>query len=111
MVDVAPAMLVNVRPPSADTCRWTAGGGVPVAAAVNDTSAPPVEEVLDGFVVTVGGAMTVSVAEVLVTLPPVSVNTARNWLVLWLTPALSVMVELTPVGVGLWVSEHPVGRM
>ena len=34
VVDVAPATLANVKPPSVLTCHCTVGAGVPVAAAV-----------------------------------------------------------------------------
>ena len=37
---VAPAMSVNVTPPSVETCHWTVGAGSPVADAVNVADCP-----------------------------------------------------------------------
>src|SRR5216683_2348335 len=50
-VNLAP---LEVAPPSVLTCHWTVGGGVPVAAAVNEAVCPAVIVRLDGDVVTTG---------------------------------------------------------
>src|SRR6266496_3664183 len=54
VVEVAPAISLKLRPPSVLTCHWTVGGGVPVAAAVNEAVCPAVIVRLDGDVVTAG---------------------------------------------------------
>ena len=76
VVDVAPAMFVNVTP-SVLTCHCTVGVGVPLAAAVNVAMAPLATLMLAGFVVITGAAVTVKVAAALVAEPDVFVNTAR----------------------------------
>jgi hypothetical protein len=38
--DVAPTMLLNVAPPSVETCHCRLGAGAPPAAALNETLAP-----------------------------------------------------------------------
>jgi hypothetical protein len=52
--DVAPAMSVNVFPPSVDTCHWMVGVGSPVAAAVNVAAAPAEAVWFVGWAVTNG---------------------------------------------------------
>jgi hypothetical protein len=69
--------LVNVAPPSVDTCHWTVGVGLPEAAAVNVAVPPAATEALAGCVVTVGAKSTVNVATLDVAVPPLLVNTAR----------------------------------
>src|SRR6266702_1550805 len=54
VVEVAPAISLKLTPPSVLTCHWTVGGGVPVAAAVNEAVCPTVIVRLDGDVVTAG---------------------------------------------------------
>ena len=54
VVEVAPAILLKLTPPSVLTCHWTVGAGVPVAAAVNEAVCPAVIVRLDGDVVTAG---------------------------------------------------------
>ena len=71
-LDVAPGMLVNPLPLLA--CHWSAGA--PLAADVNDTSAPAQALVLTGLVMTIG-SLIVSVATLEVVLPQVLENTAR----------------------------------
>ena len=70
---VAPGMLVN--PPPLLACHCNAG--VPLAAALNDTSAPAQTFVLTGLVVTTAAMLIVSVATAEVVLPQVLENTAR----------------------------------
>ena len=77
VVDVAPAMLVKLTPPSALTCHCTVGVGLPLAAAVNVAVEPAAALRLTGLVVIVGTKFTVSVAAVVVAVPEVLVNTAR----------------------------------
>jgi len=83
VVDVAPERLVNVVPPSVDTCHCTVGaeqlGGVE-PAAVKVTAAGAVTVTLAGCVVMLGAThagLTVSVAALLFVEPPAFVNTAR----------------------------------
>jgi len=54
VVEVAPAISLKLTPPSVLACHWTVGGGVPVAAAVNEAVCPAVIVRLDGDVVTAG---------------------------------------------------------
>ena len=77
VVNVAPAILVNVEPPLVLTCHCTLGVGFPVAAAVKVAVLPATTDWLTGFVVTVGAKFTVNVAAVVVAEPPGFVNTAR----------------------------------
>ena len=72
---VAPGMFVNTPPLLA--CHCNVGTGVPMAAAANDTTAPALTFVLDGFVVTTGPVLTVSTATAEVVLPQMLENTAR----------------------------------
>ena len=72
---VAPGMLVNPAPLLA--CHCSVGDGGPLAAAVNDTTAPAQTLVLTGLVVTTAAILTVNVATVEVVLPQVLENTAR----------------------------------
>src|SRR5277367_2587724 len=67
-------------PPPVETCHWTVGAGLPVAAAVNVAVAPALAVALAGCVDTVGAKSTVNVAALVVTLPSVFVKTARYWL-------------------------------
>ena len=76
VVDVAPAMFVNVTP-SVLTCHCTVGAGVPLAAAVKVAVEPAAALTLTGLVVIAGAAVTVNVAAVVVAEPDVFVNTAR----------------------------------
>ena len=71
---VAPGMFVN--PPPLLACHCSVGAGVPLAAAVNDTTVPVQALVLSGSVVT-RGLLIVSVATLEVMLPQVLENTAR----------------------------------
>ena len=71
---VAPEMFVNAAPLLA--CHCSVGTGVPMAAAVNDTTVPVQALVLSGSVVILG-LLIVSVATVEVRLPQVLENTAR----------------------------------
>ncbi len=82
VVEVAPEMFVNVELPEGADCHCTVGVGVPVAAAVNDAEAPATTVTFDGFVVTTGPVLvlTVSVAALDVAVPTLFVNTARYWL-------------------------------
>ena len=73
-LDVAPGMLVN--PPPLLACHCSAG--VPLAAEVNDTSAPAQTLVLSGLVVIAAAVSTVKAATVEVALPLALENTARN---------------------------------
>ena len=73
---VAPGILVNPLPLSA--CHCNVGAGVPLPAAVNDTSAPAQTLPLSGSVVTDGVAFNVRVAMAEFVLPQVLENTARN---------------------------------
>ena len=54
VVLVAPAMFAKVAPPLLESCHWTVGVGLPVAAAVKLTLWPAVTVWSVGFVVTVG---------------------------------------------------------
>ena len=73
-LEVAPGMLVNVLALLA--CHCNVGAGVPLAAAVNDTTVPVQALVLSGSVMTIG-LLIVSVATLEVTLPQGLENTAR----------------------------------
>jgi hypothetical protein len=44
VVEVAPATLLNVTPPSVLTCHWTVGAGFPLAAAVKFALVPAVTD-------------------------------------------------------------------
>jgi hypothetical protein len=73
-------MLVNVVPPSVETCHCTVGVGDPVAEALNDTFEPAATVWLEGELVIVGAAVaavTVSVAAFVVALPNRLEKTAR----------------------------------
>ena len=71
---VAPAMFVNAPPLLA--CHCNVGTGVPMAAAVNDTTVPVQALLPTGFVITIGLLM-VKAATAEVVLPQVLENTAR----------------------------------
>ena len=75
VVDVAPGMSVNVVQ-SVDTCHFTDGAGLPVAAALSVASAPAQYVPATGFVVIVGVVLTVRTA-VVCTEPAAFVKTAR----------------------------------
>src|SRR5881628_1797480 len=79
VVEVAPEALLKVTPPSVLTCHCTVGVGEPVAAAVKVAVWPAFTVWFTGWVVMVGsvGEFTVSVAAVVVAVPPEFVNTAR----------------------------------
>ncbi len=79
MGEVAPVMLVNVRPPSAETCHCTVPS---LAPAVKLAVVPPHDVRFDGFVVIVGALVTISVAAVDVAEPQLLVKTARYCLAL-----------------------------
>ena len=72
---VAPGMFVNAPPLLA--CHCNVGAGVPLAAAVNDATAPAQTLLLSGFVVTAARVLTVKMATAEVVLPQVLENTAR----------------------------------
>jgi hypothetical protein len=97
--DVAPDTLVNVAPPSVDSCHWTVGVGLPEAAAVNVADPPTVQLAPAGGVVTTGALLTVSVAAFVVAEPTEFVNTARYWVPFWAAvTALTVSVaEVAPL--------------
>src|SRR5438132_835478 len=63
---VAPAISLNVTPPSVLTCHWTVGAGLPLAAALKLTL-PGHTVWLDGFIVTTGPLSRVKVAALLAT--------------------------------------------
>ncbi len=74
MGEVAPVMLVNVTPPSAETCHCT----VPLLAAAVKLAVVPLHDVrFEGLPVMVGALVTVSVAAVDVAEPQLLVKTAR----------------------------------
>ena len=77
---MAPAILLNVKPPSLLIFHCTVAAGLPPAAAVKVTVPPSLTVCEDGFVVTVGAKSTVNVAGLLVTVPRLFVNTASNCL-------------------------------
>ena len=58
VVPVAPATVVQVEP-LVDSCHWTVGAGVPVAAAVNEAAWPASTVWGVGWVVTTGATLTV----------------------------------------------------
>ena len=91
--------LVNVVPPSVDTCHCTVGAGLPDAAAVNVAVEPAVTEVLAGCVVTAGVAVTVSVATLVVAVPAEFVNTARYCVPFWavVVDATVSVVDVAPL--------------
>ena len=86
-MDVAPPMLLQVLPPSVETCHWTVGAGVPEAAALNVTVVPETTLWPPGCDVTEGGVDTVNTAAAEVAEPAEFVNTARYVLPLspWVT--------------------------
>jgi len=78
VAEVAPFTLLKVVPPSVLTCHCTVGVGVPLAAAVKLAGFPALTASELGLVVIVGATFTVSVAAVVVAVPKLFVNTARN---------------------------------
>src|SRR2546428_4789139 len=89
-------MFVNPLPLLA--CHCSAGAGVPLAAAVNDTTVPVQALVLTGLAMTMG-LLIVSVATLEVVLPQVLENTARNWLLLCETLAVKLSGLLVAPGI------------
>ena len=79
LVLVAPGMLLKVMPPSVLTCHCTVDAGELEAAAVKVTALPAVMVWLTGFMVTLGGVLTVKTAALVVAVPAALVKTARNW--------------------------------
>ena len=73
---MAPPTGKKVAPPSVENCHWTVGVGEPVAVAVKVAVWPEATVTLDGLVVTVGGAVTVTMAAVVVAVPTELVKTA-----------------------------------
>jgi hypothetical protein len=71
-------ILLQVLPPSSDTCHCSVGAGVPPATAVNVAFPPAPSVTFPGCVENDGVTFTVKVAFVLGVTPPVSVPTARN---------------------------------
>ena len=61
VVVVAPVTVVQVVPPSVDTCHWTVGEGVPDAPAVKVAVLPRITVWVAGCVVTTGLMPTVTV--------------------------------------------------
>jgi hypothetical protein len=70
--------LLQVPPPLVEVCHCTAGGGNPEAVASKTAFWPSSTVVLAGCSVTAGAFWTVSVAALLVAVPAVLLNTARN---------------------------------
>src|SRR3989442_3814395 len=95
-------MLVNVLALLA--CHCSVGSGVPLAAAVNDTTVPVQALVLSGSVMTLA-LLIVSVATLEVVLPQVLENTARYWLLL--CDALAVKLSGLVVAPGMLVNPPP----
>jgi hypothetical protein len=76
VVEVAPLIALNDAPPFVLTNHCTVGAGLPLAAAVK-VAVPAFAIVrFTGFSVIVGAKSTVSVAAVVVPVPPAFVNTA-----------------------------------
>ena len=88
-------MVVKVVPPSVETCHWTVGVGVPVAAAVKLADWPCTTATSAGEAVTVGGESTVRVAADVVTDPMELATTARYSFPL--SPAVVVSVRVPEV--------------
>ena len=76
VVAVAPEIAFQVAPLSVLLYHCTVGAGLPVAAAVKLAVWPAFTVVLTGWVVTLGAYASVSVADVVVIVPTVFVNTA-----------------------------------
>src|SRR6185369_15959972 len=101
---VAPAMSLNVTPPSVLSCHWTVGAGLPLAAAVKVTL-PGQTVWLDGFNVTTSPLSRVRVAAVLGTLAAHRLlNRARYWLPLSAATALKVKLGLVAPAMSLNVT-------
>jgi hypothetical protein len=77
VVPVAPDTSLQLPPLFVLTCHCISGVGVPLAAAVNDAVVPEQTVWFVGFVVTVGGVLTVRVAAVVVLVLQAPVKTAR----------------------------------
>ena len=71
--------LVNVFPPSVETCHWHVGAGLPPAATVKIASFPAVTVWAAGWVVIAGAVLTVRVAGVLVTELTLLVTVQSYW--------------------------------
>ncbi len=78
VVLVWPTRFLYVAPPSVDSCHWTVGAGFPEALEVKIASWLSCAKTSAGCCVTSGFEFTVSVAALLVALPALFVNTARN---------------------------------
>jgi hypothetical protein len=102
-LDVAPGILVNPLPLLA--CHCSVGPGAPLAAAVNDATAPVQTLLLTGSRVTAGAVLTVNVATAEAMLPQVFENTARNWLLL--CDALAGKLNGLDVAPGILVNPAP----
>jgi hypothetical protein len=97
-VEVAPLIGVKLDAPDASDSHWTAGAGLPDAAAVKVTGTPTVAVSDVGDLVTLGTKSTVSVATFDVVLPTELVNTASYRVPL--SPATGVNeyeVEVAPL--------------
>src|SRR5208283_2123117 len=70
--------LLNVTPPSVLTCHCTSGVGTPLAPALKLAMFPALTASELGLAKTTGAESTVSVAAVVVAVPALFVNTARN---------------------------------
>ena len=113
MPDVAPEISEKVTPPSVETCHWTVGAGLPVAAAVKDTGRPRLTRASAGWVVTTGTVSTDRVAAVDVADPTELVSTASYWFpssaavvttdrVAELAPGIGVNVDPPSVDTSHW---------
>ena len=92
VVEVAPAIVLNVLPPLVLTSHCTVGVGEPVAAAIKPTDWPALTATLLGLAVTTGRAWTTSVAAVVVAVPMPLENTARYRLPDWATAVTKLYV-------------------
>jgi hypothetical protein len=98
--------LLQVLPPSVDTCHCTVGAGLPEAAAVNVAVWPTGAVALAGCVVTAGAESTLSVFTQDVTVPAALLNTARYSLPLSLA-GTSVSVRVLAVAPEMLVNDVP----
>src|SRR6185369_12231395 len=101
---VAPAMSLNVSPPSMLSCHCTVGAGLPLALALKVTL-PGQTVWLDGFNVTTGPLSRVKIAAVLGTLAAHTLlKRARYWLPLSAATALKVKLGLVAPAMSLNVT-------
>ena len=115
--EVAPAMSAKVEPPSVDTCHWTVGVGVPVAAAVNETDDPAAAVTFCGLAVTTGAAGGGMVTPTML-LAPESVNhrllsgpvTMYCGLPPWFGPGYSVTTPLVVI-MPIWLAPGSVNKI